>query len=143
MPKKTSRAARTLQTQRGGVASGERKSAARPLIDIENSRLVAENLGTSATNGTALADESPVTSVDVAPVRVTTSPDLSQNMTSAVRPNSARRVYSRRTATTVTRQPALSREEEYAYIRTDLLTVLLLTILMVAALVVLTIILSR
>jgi hypothetical protein len=41
MPKKTSRSARALQAQRTAL-TGERRTAARPLIDVNNSRLAAE-----------------------------------------------------------------------------------------------------
>ena len=41
MPKKTSRSARALQAQRTGL-TGERKTAARPLIDVSSSSLAAD-----------------------------------------------------------------------------------------------------
>ena len=142
MPKKTSRAARTLQAQRGV----ERKSAARPLVDPENSRLLADSQ--PLTNGTTLVEETEAER-GVAPADLANKPAVSSlNLeipaasTSTIRPAS-RRPYARRTTASANRQSTLSREEEYAYIRSDLLTVFLLTILMIIIIVVLTILIGR
>ncbi len=154
MPKKTGRSARALQAQRTSLP-GERKNTARPLMDIGNSRLAAqapasEELGqmdavfeampepVSALNGNGNA----VTTA-TRPLSETRS-SLPVNGSNSIRPATPlRRTVARRASTVVNRAPAISREEEYAYIRTDLLTVLLLTILMVAVLVVLTILIGR
>ena len=142
MPKKTSRAARTLQAQRGV----ERKSAARPLVDPEDSRLIAGSQ--PLTNGTTLVEETE-TERRVAPADLASKPaasnlnlEIPAASTSTIRPAS-RRPYARRTTANPNRQPVLSREEEYSYIRSDLLTVFLLTVLMVIILVVLTVLIGR
>jgi hypothetical protein len=160
MPKKTSRSARALQAQRTSL-TGERRTAARPLVDVNNSRLVAEADTDSAIDETASgfdADLEPKT----APVPVPAIPTAravsattatrpvntpragSANGSNVIRPASpGRRPVARRTTTTVSRGPAISREEEYAFIRSDLMTVFLLTVLMIIALVVLTFVIGR
>ncbi|HEX2911271.1 MAG TPA: hypothetical protein VH186_10715 [Chloroflexia bacterium] len=142
MPKKTSRSVRAIQAQRSGAVGGERKNAARPLVDLETSRLA----GNRATNGTSLADD-----VEYLPSNESESEAESMNSmpesrgtVTAPRPSSsARRPYSRRSTTAANRQPAISREEEYAFIRADLLTVFLLTALMIIILVVLTFVIGH
>ncbi len=155
MPKKTSRSARALQAQRTSLP-GERKNTARPLMDIGNSRLAAqapasEELGQMDAVFEAMPE--PVSALNGNGNAVKTAPrplsetrsSLPVNGSNSIRPATPirRTVTARRASTVVNRAPAISREEEYAYIRTDLLTVLLLTILMVAALVVLTILIGR
>lgn len=150
MPKKTSRSARALQAQRTSL-TGERKTAARPLIDVGNSRLAAEAQETEELGqfDTALEPKTAPVPVMTASNTLTTAtrpatetrPASSSNV---IRPAAAsRRPIARRTTTTVNRAPAISREEEYAFIRSDLLTVAILTILMIVALVVLTIVIGR
>lgn len=154
MPKKTSRSARALQAQRTSLA-GERKNTARPLLDVGNSRLVAEpTTGESETldqmDKVFEAKPEPVSALNglstaARPVNQARS-SLPANGSNTIRPANAassRRPIARRTTTAVNRAPAISREEEYAYIRSDLLTVLALTVLMVIALVVLTFIIGR
>jgi len=148
MPKKTSRAARTLQAQRGI----ERKSAARPLVDPENSRLVADSARLDSlpySNGTTLVEEAEVEGanevpggLEVKPAITSVSREIPAATSSTIRP-ATRRPYARRTTANVNRQPVLSREEEYSFIRSDLLTVFLLTVLMIIILVVLTILIGR
>jgi hypothetical protein len=100
------------------------------------------------TNGTTLVEE-PETERSAAPASLASKPaasslnvEIPSASNSTIRPAS-RRPYARRTTASANRQPALSREEEYAYIRSDLLTVFLLTVLMVIILVVLTILIGR
>lgn len=158
MPKKTSRSARALQAQRTSL-TGERKTAARPLIDVGSSRLAAEAQDQDTEE---LGQLDAVFEPKTAPVPAMTSsntlttatrqatgttgtrPSSPASSSNVMRPASAsRRPMARRTATAVNRAPAISREEEYAFIRSDLLTVALLTILMIIALVVLTIVIGR
>lgn len=170
MPKKTSRSARALQAQRSSLTA-ERKTAARPLVDLSSSRLAteadtdtdAEIEDTDADTGleTNLGEMDAVFEPKTAPVPVSavtartvsatasrptgaTRPAPATNGSNAIRPASAsRRPVARRTTTVVNRAPAISREEEYAFIRTDLLTVFALTVLMIIALVVLTFVIGR
>jgi hypothetical protein len=152
MPKKTSRSARALQAQRASL-TGDRKNTARPLLDVGNSRLVAER-PTRATLDQI--DKEFETEPEAVPARKETSTatrpvnetrsSLPANGSQIIRPanpSPARRSIARRTSTAVTRAPAISREEEYAYIRSDLMTVLALTVLMVIILVVLTFVIGR
>ena len=159
MPKKTSRSARALQAQRNSL-TGERRTAARPLLDVSNSRLTAEADTGDEVN---LADLDPVFEPKTAPVPVQAAPAArTVSATATARPLSAprpaasapgsnvirpasagRRPVARRTATAVNRAPAISREEEYAFIRIDLLTVFALTALMIIALIVLTFLIGR
>jgi hypothetical protein len=159
MPKKTSRSARALQAQRTAL-TGERRTAARPLIDVNNSRLAAEAEAATgldeATTDLEMAPE-PKTAPVPEPVLTArtvsatgarsqneTRPAPAPNGSNVIRPaGSSRRPIARRTTTVVNRAPAISREEEYAFIRTDLLTVFALTVLMIAALVVLTFVIGR
>ncbi len=178
MPKKASRSARALQAQRGSLAGGERKMAARPLIIPENSRLnvATTEVGANGRRGvyetpTATATETEVERSGIydapaveettdaieslplsaalarpraTPARTITNGSGSVAATGTVnRPASASRRPVARRSTTVTRQPEISREEEYAYIRSDLLTVFLLTVLMIIVLIVLTFVLGR
>jgi hypothetical protein len=80
------------------------------------------------------------------PVNETRS-SLPANGSQVIRPASssspARRSIARRSSTAVNKAPLISREEEYAYIRSDLMTVLVLTVLMVIVLVVLTFVIGR
>jgi hypothetical protein len=141
MPKKTSRAART-QAQR----SGERRSPARPLVDPENSRLAADSTrpgNNSPSNGTALVEESALEGSIQATSSAEIKPAVRLPHETTVRPASSRRTYSRRSTTIASRQATISREEEYAFIRSDLVTVFFLTILMLAVLIVLTFILGH
>jgi hypothetical protein len=152
MPKKTSRSARALQAQRTSL-TGERKNTARPLLDVNNSRLAAEATATAELGQLDAVYEpkpEPVSALNGNAVSTATRPAIETRSSSpasslsTIRPaSSTRRPIARRTSTAVTRAPAISREEEYAYIRSDLLTVLILTILMVVALVVLTLIIGR
>jgi hypothetical protein len=158
MPKKTSRSARALQAQRTAL-TGERRTAARPLIDLNTSRLAAE-----AEAATGL--DEPATDLEMAPEPKTapvpepaltartvsatgarpqteTRPAPPSNGSNVIRPAGSRRPIARRSTTVVNRAPAISREEEYAFIRTDLLTVFGLTILMLIVLVVLTFVIGR
>jgi hypothetical protein len=152
MPKKTSRSARALQAQRASL-TGDRKNTARPLLDVGNSRLVAER-PTRATLDQI--DKEFETEPEAVPARKETSTatrpvnetrsSLPANGSQVIRPanpSPARRSIARRTSTAVNKAPLISREEEYAYIRSDLMTVLILTVLMVIVLVVLTFVIGR
>ncbi len=156
MPKKTSRSARTLQAQRNSLTGGERKNLARPLLDLENSRFLPETgtMSGSPINGTSVADEPVATATEtlprergiyqaptenVAPI----SPNRPLVGSGTIRPASSRRPYTRRTTVNPNRMASLSREEEYSYIRSDLLTVFLLTVLLLIVLIVLTFFLGR
>jgi hypothetical protein len=152
MPKKTSRSARALQAQRASL-TGDRKNTARPLLDVGNSRLVAER-PTRATLDQI--DKEFETEPEAVPARKETSTatrpvnetrsSLPANGSQVIRPanpSPARRSIARRTSTAVNKAPLISREEEYAYIRSDLMTVLALTVLMVIILVVLTFVIGR
>lgn len=152
MPKKTSRSARALQAQRTSL-TGERKNTARPLLDVSNSRLAAQATATEEPDQLDDVFEpkpEPVSTLNGNAVTTATRPAIETRSSSpasspnTIRPaSSTRRPIARRTATAVTRAPAISREEEYAYIRSDLFTVLILTVLMVIVLVVLTILIGR
>jgi hypothetical protein len=152
MPKKTSRSARALQAQRASL-TGDRKNTARPLLDVGNSRLVAERPTRAALDQ---LDKEFEAEPEVAPARkefsTATRPvndtrsSLPANGSQTIRPASSsptRRSIARRSSTAVNKAPLISREEEYAYIRSDLLTVLALTVLMVIVLVVLTFVIGR
>ena len=159
MPKKTSRSARALQAQRTAL-TGERRTAARPLIDVNNSRLAAE-AGTDFDDATSDLDVAlepktapvPEPVMTARTVSATTARPLSEarpgqppvsGSPNVIRPAAgSRRPVARRSSTVLNRAPAISREEEYAYIRTDLLTVFALTVLMIAALVILTFVIGR
>lgn len=156
MPKKTSRSARALQAQRTAL-TGERRTAARPLIDVNNSRLVAEadadleessaDLDIAPEPKTVPVPEPAMTArtVTVSGARSLneTRPAPTSNGSNVIRPAGSRRPIARRSTTVVNRAPAISREEEYAFIRSDLLTVFALTVLMIIALVVLTFVIGR
>jgi hypothetical protein len=152
MPKKTSRSARALQAQRASL-TGDRKNTARPLLDVGNSRLVAERPTRAALDQMDKVFEAEPeavparkeTSTATRPVNETRS-SLPANGSQVIRPanpSPARRSIARRTSTAVNKAPLISREEEYAYIRSDLMTVLALTVLMVIILVVLTFVIGR
>lgn len=145
MPKKTSRAARTMQNQR----EGERKKvgAARPLVatpsvlaDSDNNNITTVELPGGIES--EAVQEVP-RRVAPAPAPVATTP-VAQD---AIRP--ATPVPSRTRGPLPNRrfagpkQPAISREEEYAFVRSDLRTVFILTVLMIVALIVLTILIGR
>lgn len=154
MPKKTSRSARALQAQRTAL-TGERRTAARPLIDVNNSRLAAEadleessaDLDIAPEPKTAPVPEPAMTArtVTVSGARSLneTRPAPTSNGSNVIRPAGSRRPIARRSTTVVNRAPAISREEEYAFIRSDLLTVFALTVLMIIALVILTFVIGR
>ena len=161
MPKKTSRSARALQPQRSATVGGERKNAARPLIVPDVSRLASDTssleVDTSQLSSPAdselssagiydapdmTTDETVVPSV-MPTTREETRRPMSRESSSSVatRPTAinpaSRRPYTRRTTAPVNRQATLSREEEYSFIRSDLVTVFALTVLMIILLVVL------
>jgi Tfp pilus assembly protein FimV len=152
MPKKTGRSARIYQAQRG-ASTGERKSAARPLIDVQASNLAANSARVEVDNSD-LSEETaadaeveytaPTNGVKTRPASPAVSNRESAE-TGSTRPvgSSTRRPYGRRPTANTNRQPVLSREEEYAFIRSDLITVFLLTVLMIAILIILTFILGR
>jgi hypothetical protein len=159
MPKKTSRSARALQAQRTAL-TGERRTAARPLIDVNNSRLAAEaEADTDLDEATPDLELPPEPKTAPVPEPVLTAPRTvsatgarpqtesrptpASNGSNVIRPAGSRRPIARRTTTVVNRAPAISREEEYAFIRSDLLTVFALTILMIIVLVVLTFVIGR
>jgi hypothetical protein len=152
MPKKTSRSARALQAQRTSLP-GERKNTARPLLDVGNSRLVAEsNSGEELGQLDAVFEsrQGQVNGLNGGGIATATRPhnearsNLPENGTSVIRPaSSSRRPIARRATTTQSRAQTISREEEYAYIRSDLVTVVILTILMLIVLVALTFIIGR
>ncbi|MBN9389649.1 MAG: hypothetical protein J0I20_16605 [Chloroflexi bacterium] len=156
MPKKTSRSARALQAQRTAL-TGERRTAARPLIDVNNSRLAVE-AATDLDEATPDFEVVPEPKAAPVPEPVLTARTVSAtgarpqsesrptpvaNGSNVIRPAGSRRPIARRTTTVVNRAPAISREEEYAFIRSDLLTVFILTVLMIIALVVLTFVIGR
>ena len=159
MPKKTSRSARALQAQRTSP-TGERRTAARPLLDVNSSRLAAEADTDFEENTTGLeAGLEPKTAPVPVPTMTTARtvsgttatrpvsmprPSTPSNGSNVIRPaNPTRRPVARRSTTTGTRAPAISREEEYAFIRSDLMTVFALTVLMILVLVVLTFLIGR
>ncbi len=138
MPKKTSRAARSVQTQR----STERKPAARPLVNPENSRLSAQAEQPNLSNNTITLVEEAEPELELADTKATPRIIAPEVPAVANLRSASRRPIARRTTLMANRQPVISREEEYAYIRSDLITVTALTLLMIVLLVVLTFILS-
>lgn len=164
MPKKTSRSARALEAQRSATTGGERKNAARPLVNLNTTNLsvntgrvdlAPDPLETSDTTATGHGIyEAPELATSVTEARITPAgqtggrsmPRESNSTVMArpvISPATGRRPIGRRTTNPVNRQPVLTRDEEYAYIRTDLLTVFILTVLMIVALIVLTFVLGR
>lgn len=132
MPKKTSRAARTQQNQLN--TGKKRQEAARPLVS-SSSALVDND------SSTEVAPAPQRTGIYDAPAIAATTPQSQETTRTvpAARPRGP--LPTRRFVGT--RQPAISREDEYNFVRSDLRTVLILTVLMIIALVVLTIILGR
>lgn len=164
MSKKTSRSARAPQPQRSATVASERKNAARPLINVENSRRAIDDLSPLESSPATFVSSDPenpvVKELEFKPTSrpvngngavslekksgVTLEKERSEGEQLGSRPvASARRPYNRRIAPNTTRQPTISREEEYAFIRSDLLAVTLLTILMFILLIALTFIIGR
>ncbi len=161
MPKKTSRSARALEAQRSATTGGERKNVAQPLVDLTTSNLslnsssldvTAGPLQNATTNGHGIYDapqldaplkETEPKLVREAGTRTTANSTLLSRPSSGTIAPASRRPIGRRTTSPVNRQPVLTRDEEYAYIRTDLLTVFILTVVMIVALLVLTLIIGR
>jgi len=131
MPKK-SRAARAQQNQRD--IEKKKVEAVRPLVS-SSSALVDNEAGRIAP--TAPDTVSRVGIYD-APVAAPQPPEASRSVPAA-RPRGP--LPARRFASA--RQPLISREEEYQFVRSDLRTVFILTVLMIIALVVLTIVIGR
>ncbi len=127
MSKKTSRATRVAQSQRS-TRDGEKKKveAARPLIS--NSSVLTETEPVLIEPRRASA---PVIPAPLAPEESSALPPRARGPLPPRRPVAA------------VRQPVLSREEEFAFVRADLRTVLFLTVLMLIVLVVLTFLISR
>ena len=156
MPKKTSRPARALQAQRSATVGGVRKSTARPLVDLDTSRLAASDVSDEEIDNSELGSLLPSKAIYETPSPVindtvsredTTAmmrdTNTTTTTTTTIRPaTSSRRPIGRRTTSPVQKQPVLTREEEYAFIRSDLVTVFVLTVLMIVALVVLTVVLN-
>ena len=141
MPKKTSRAARVQQNSR--LQEVKREMSARPMMPTNS---------TTKSGGTAVA--STPLRVDVsahdladAPARPTPAqvPEKLETVVApAPRVTPATTVVPRRFLNAQPKQNAAhSREEEYRFIKADLVTVLVLAILMIVALIVLTIIIGR
>jgi hypothetical protein len=130
MSKKTSRAARAVQNQRTVRDPDKKKiEGARPLVSsLSSSALIEgeiETFPSAAHESEAIQEESS---------RITPLTPASPNRSRGPLPN--RRF-------TGIRQPAISREEEYNFVRSDLRTVFILTVLMLIALVALTVIIGR
>lgn len=136
MSKKTGRSARAIQAQRNSLA-GERKSAARPLVNLETSSLATERPAGTTVTDDEVAEEVVEETTAVAPT-VNLPPRPASPTTSRTRA-----YYARRTTAPAARQHILSREEEYRFIRSDLISVTVLTILMLVILIVLTFIIGR
>jgi len=140
MPKKTSRAARVSQSQRSVREIDKRKiEGARPLVATASALADVEN--------EVPIIELPDSHFEVVPDmgKVAAAMPVTSGIPEVSRPVVANRargpLSTRRFAST--RQPAISREQEYSFIRSDLLAVLILTVLMVVALVVLTVVIGR
>lgn len=132
MPKK-SRAARAQQNQR--ETEKKKVEAVRPLVS-SSSALVDNEAGRVAPTS-----QDTVSRVGIydAPVVAAPQPPEAPRSAPAARPRGP--LPARRFASA--RQPLISREEEYLFVRSDLRTVLILTVLMIIALVVLTIVIGR
>ena len=149
MPKKTSRAARVQQSSR--LQEVKREGSARPIVSTgaatNNGRTaVAPQPFRMSISANDLTDRPETETLPAAPASVATArPEAPLNPTS--RPLSATpgtALPPRRFLNAQPRQnPAITREEEYRYIRADLVTVLVLAILMIVALIVLTFVLGR
>ena len=142
MAKKTSRAERVQQSNR--TQDTKREISARPIV------------GSNTNNGrTAVASEPlrmSISARDMADIPVATSADAPVKSAPVVPVVPAPRPVSAANSTVLPRrflnaQPrqtqVISREEEYRYIRADLVTVFILAVLMVIALVVLTLLIGR
>ena len=133
MAKKSGRAARVEQG--GRLQEAKREASARPIV-ANSGRVAAQPVKTGLAASELAAND-----------------EAEPSNTSDERPNERTSNNVQRTTTTQvprrflnaqpTKAPVLSREEEYRYIRADLVTVLILAVLMVVALVVLTIVLGR
>lgn len=145
MSKKTNRSVRALQAQRSSTMGGERKNTARPLVDLEKSSLAVDT-SELAVNTEELESQAVTPAKERA---ATARPGVyeapsSGTTATVIRPASSgpRRPYARRT-TAVNRQPAISRQEEYEFIRSDLMAVFLLTVFLFIVLIVLTFVIGR
>jgi hypothetical protein len=127
MPKKTSRAARTLQNQRD--VDKKKLEAARPLVSSSSTLVDNE---ASAPAGDSLGG-----------ARIYDAPAPSPETNTSVLPPRPRSSTLPNRRPVAARQPAISREDEYRFVRSDLRTVFILTVLMVIALIVLTIVIGR
>jgi hypothetical protein len=142
MPKKTSRSARTQQTTQ------KRQMAARPIgaagssFTLDNEEIDAPELDTTEPL------EIPEEKIEVLPERpstplrpmmaTTTSETMDRPARTGVRP-----VARRFTNPAAAKLPPISREKEYTFIRSDLITVAALTTLMIILLVVLALLLAK
>ena len=136
MSKKTNRSVRGLQTQRTGL---ERKSAAQPL----GSNASLGNLGFTWTPTPSDA-AAPVPTLPI-PERTSTiglTQEIARSVTVNATSTPTRRTTARRSTTVVNKVAAMSREEEYSYIRNDLVTVFALTLILVAVLIALSFVLA-
>jgi hypothetical protein len=135
MAKKPSRAARVEQS--GRLQEAKRDASARPIV-ANSGRVAAQPVKT----GLAASDLAASAEAEVEPSN-TSNENPSERTSNTVQRTATTQVPRRFLNAQPTKAPALSREEEYRYIRADLVTVLVLAVLMVIALVVLTIVIGR
>jgi hypothetical protein len=139
MTKKTSRAARTQQNLK-------RQVAARPLVDTSGLVDEKEELETSETE-VGIAEFEPLVEDKVETITERVSPLRQvqrEEVPVPVIPRTSSKPLPRRfTNPAPKRDEVFTRQQEYFFIRSDLLTVTVLTTLMVILLVVLAILLSR
>jgi len=140
MPKKTSRAARVAQN------SQKRISSARPMTATASTLDDAQDDFEEAEDAPIVLDmlEEKVEIISERPsmLRPVAAPTIEVDRPAAT--SSAGRTIPRRFATPqAPKQPVVNRVQEYSFIRSDLITVTILTILMVVILVVLAVFLSK
>jgi hypothetical protein len=133
MPKKTSRAARSQQNQRFVRDVSQKKvESARPLVNSASAVAEGENSISELTATTTTDIRTEVPQLDLSTPVV---PTINRPVTrSRVVPASRR---------AASNTPAISRDQEYDFIRSDLRTVLILTVLMIIVLVILTFVIGR
>ena len=151
MAKKTSRAARVQQNTR--QQDVKRELSARPIVgstDTTGTRVAVapEPLKMSISANDLVDAPTPGNSdkVEAAskPSYTGSTGTKPASTIGAARPSAAGTVLPRRFLNAQPRQdPAISREEEYRFIRADLVTVFVLAILMIITLVILTLVLGR
>ncbi len=148
MAKKTSRAERVQQNNR--TQDTKREISARPIVG--SNVITGANMGSGRTAVASEPFKMSISANDMADVSVSTpveapvKPAPVAPVVPAPRPVSATNntVLPRRFLNAQPRQTqVISREEEYRYIRADLVTVFILAVLMVIALVVLTLLIGR